>query len=343
MRCFGAEPTHAACAARTSGVSLLEALLASALGALLLVALLNLYQRGFTMHLFAESRAELAETLLTAEHILADELHLAGGSPCDPGDARFNLVDSGAAMPWLRLFTEPVRIADGGVSGSDELTVLKTGAPVPLAGHDPVRAEFALTHAAGFKRGGLAVVCDDSVSVLLQITRTASAGHILGYDHDARVRPGNCVSPFASAGCGPENHRFTSDALIAPYEPVVFFISDSDTRRSLYRRRLVIVNAAGSVTARLQSEEIIEGIALLHARAGAEDASGRVRLTRDPAGARRVVMLDVGLVAVARERNADTLPDEPLHLFGKAVGDALPGDAAAANRLMTGHEFSVAL
>ena len=56
MCCFAADPSRAriGCAA---GITLVETLLASTLGALLLIALLNLYQRGVAMHAFAESRA----------------------------------------------------------------------------------------------------------------------------------------------------------------------------------------------------------------------------------------------------------------------------------------------
>ncbi len=336
---FADRPCAGRAAKRTGGVTLVETLLAATLGALLLIALLNLYQRGVAMHTFAESRSALTETLFTTERIVADELHLAGGLPCGPGGARFNLVHTSNTTPWLRLFTEPVQITPGAVAGSDELTVLKTGEPVPLVDHDPAQARLTLTHAASFERGGLVVVCDDAVTVLLQITD--DAGRVLNYDDDARVHPGNCAAPF-TGGCGPAGHRFAGNALIAPYEPVVFFIANSGERRSLHRKRLIAGNSASGKTARLRSEEMIENIVLLHADAGVADAGGRVRLTRNPAGAGRVIVLDVGLIATARERNADVLPHAPLHLLGEPVDALLPADATADNRLVTAHEFSVA-
>ncbi len=341
MSCCAVEPPRSGIGP-AAGVTLIETLFASTLGALLLIALLNLYQRGIARHAFTESRAELTETLFTAEHILAEQLHLAGGLPCGRSGTRFNLIRTGQTTPWLRLFAAPVQINDGAVSGSDELTALKTGAPVPLASHDPAQMQLTLTDAAAFERGDLIVACDADVSVLLQITRTSDGGRVLGYGHNARVRPGNCASPFAVGGCGPENHRFAGDALVAPYEPVVFLIKESGARRSLYRKRLVVVNAASATTAKLLSEELIEGIALLRVQAGVATAPGRIRLRRDPSGAEPTALLDIGFVALARGRNADTLPGEPPHLFGEPVGAALPADVAASNRRLTSHEFSVA-
>ena len=312
MRCCRAD-NDALC----TGITLIETLLASALGALLLAALLNLYQRGAAMHAFTENRSELNETVFTAEQILADELHLAADSPCGAGGARFNLLRGGATTPWLRLFTEPVQITAGTVSGSDRLTVLKTGAPVLVAGHDSTDREIVLTHAADFENGDLVVVCDGTVAALLQVTRTEDSGRVLKYAH----------------------YRFAENALVAPYRPVVFFIEDYGNRRALHRRQLVVSKSKDRVTAKLRSEEMIENIELLKVRAGVADPAQQIRLTRHAAG-KQVVGLDIGFAAAARHRNAEALPNTPLHLLGEPVGAWLPG---ADGRALTTHEFSVAL
>ena len=334
MRCFVVEFPRTRFR-RAAGITLIETLFASTLGAGLLIVLLHLYQGGMAMHALAESRAELAETTFIAERIVADELRHAGQLPCGPHGTRHNLVRAHHTTPWLRLFAEPVQLAAGGVPGSDELTVLKTGAPVAVVDHDPARAELTLTHAADFERGDLAVVCDDDVTVLLQITD--DGGRTLGYGHDARVRPGNCALPFIAGGCGPENHRFKPGALAAPYEPVVFFTRDLGTRHSLYRKRLALRNSGGNRIASLRSEEIIEGIPLLRASVGIVDASGRVSLTRGPVSTGQAVIIDVGLAAIARGNNTGGRPRAPLHLLGEPI------DMIAGNRLLSTHEFSVAL
>ena len=104
----------------------------------------------------------------------------------------------------------------------DSVTVLKTGVPAPLGSHDVDNTRFTLMHAAPFERGDLLVVCDDEISVLLQITRTANGKRTLATGPAAGVRPGNCDSPFAVDSCGPEGYRFNAGALVAPYRPVSF-------------------------------------------------------------------------------------------------------------------------
>ncbi len=341
MRCYPGEPLRTRTGRRTLGITLIETLLASTLGALLLIALLSLYQRSLATHAFAESRSELADTLFIAERILTDELHLAGRLPCGQSGVTANLVRTHQTTPWLHLFTAPVQITASAVPGSDELIVLKTGAPVPLVDHDPARAQFTLTHAADFERGDIAVVCDNDVTVLLQITN--DHGRVLGYGHNARVRPGNCASPFGGGDCGPDNHRFDKGAVVAPYEPAVFFIADTDTGRTLSRKRLVSADSSNGAAARLLTERMIENLILLRVYAGIADSAGRIRLTHGPLNTRQAILLDVGLAATARERNVETPPDELLHLLGEPVDALLSVNPAAVARLLTSHEFTVAL
>ncbi len=325
---------------RRAGITLVETLFASSLGAALLVALLALYQRGVAAHAFAESRSELAETLFIAERIVVGELQNGGRTPCGPHGRRFNLVRTSASTPWLRLFTAPVQITPA-ASGGDEIVVLKVGAPVPLAAHDPAKSRLALSHAGEFEPGDLVVVCDDDVTALLQLTRTADRGRVLGYDAGGRVHPGNCSSPFSVGGCGPEGHRFTDAAFVAPYRPVAFLVKDSGASRSLYRKRLIVANTKSGAAARMMSEEMTAGVVLLRAQAGVADAAGRVRLSRG-AFAGRAALLDLGLAAVARRRNVSTLPDKTFYLLGERADALLPA-GAGSEYPTAGHEFSVAL
>ena len=332
---------------RNGGVTLLETLFASAIGALLIVALLGLYQRGVSQYAFAENRLTLNETLVTAERIFSNALLYRGGLPCESSGAYFNLVRTHAAEAWLKLFTAPVRVGPGtasnAVADSDEVTILKTGSPVLLEDHDPVAGTLTLSHAAEFKRGGLAVVCDDDTTVLLQITD--DNGRTLGYGDDPDVRPGNCAAAFLSGGCGPENHRFGSGAVVAPYEPVVFFVARSGDRHALYRKRLIVSSAGGGRTAKLRAEEMLDGIALMRVHAGVEDSGARVRLMRGPPSSRPTRVLDIGLVAYAREPNtrlaADILPPQPIYLLGEPVGAVLANSTLDA--LFAAYEFSMAL
>lgn len=310
---------------------MIETLLAAALGAVILTALLTLYQRGVAGHAFAASRNALTEKIWTIDRLFADELHLTDGSFCRPDATTFNLVNHSLTETWLRAFDQPVQITD------DSMTVLKTGIPVPLESHDTDRARLTLTHAAPFERGGLLVVCDDEVSVLLQITHTANGKRTFGYAPDASVHPGNCNSPFAVDGCGPEGYRFLAGALVAPYRPVTFFIAATGDRApALHRRQLVITNTAGGdAIARLLSEEIAENVIALKARAGVTAAAGQIALTQNPQTG-EVVLLDIGFVAGIDTGTFAMLSNKPLHLFGETV--ALP-----AGQLFASHELSVRL
>ena len=318
------------------GVTLIETLLAAALGTVILTALLALYQRGVMSHAFAASRSALTEKIFIIDRLFADELHVTGGSVCRANATAFNLVNRSSAENWLRPFDRPVQIADGSV------TVLKTGIPTALESHDIAKAQLTLTHAAPFERGGLLVVCDNNISVLLQITRTANGKRTFGYAPDVGVQPGNCGSPFGVGGCGPEDYRFDAGALVAPYRPVSFFIATTDGRApALRRRRLVIANTAnGTATARLLSEEVAENVVALKALASVAASAGGVSLTATP-HADKVVSLNIGFVAGINTNTAVTLPNKPLYLFGEPV--ALPAGETPTKHLFASHELSVRL
>lgn len=319
-----------------SGITLVETLLASALGAAILVTLLALYQRGATGYAFAENRATLARKVFITNHLFADALHVSGGSSCPADNATFNLIKNHHGTDWLRLFDRPVQISDNSV------TVLATGLPVPLKDHDVDQSRFTLAQATPLDRGDLLVICNNEISVLLQVTGTLHDKHSFSYKPSARIRPGNCNSPFADDGCGPENYHFARGALVAPYRPVSFFIAAGDGRTpSLRRRRLVITNTTGGVaSARLLSEEVVENVVALRTIAGVAVSADRVRLTAYP-GTEKTIFLNVGFVAAADARAAGLTPDTDPHLFGEPV--ALPGNVTAADHLLASHELSVRL
>ena len=70
--------------------------------------------------------------------------------------------------------------------------------------------------------------------------------------------------------------------------------------------------------------------------------TARISLTRRPTGVSSVVVLDIGFIAVARERGADTLARSPLHLLGESIDALLPANITPDKRLTTSHEFSIA-
>lgn len=320
----------------TSGITLVETLLASALGAVILASLLALYQRGATGHAFAESRATLARKVFVTNYLLSDALHSVGGSICPADNATFNLIRNHRSTDWLRLFDRPVQIAE------NHVRVLGTDTPVPLESHDIDRAKFTLAQATPFDRGELFVICNDEVSVLLQVTGTLDSKRSFSYEPSTLVRPGNCNAPFSDKGCGPENYRFAPGALVAPYRPTSFFVRAGDGRTtSLHRKRLIIANTSGGIaSARLLAEEVVENIVALRAVAGVKISPDRVRMTLNPQ-AGKVIFLDVGFVAATDARAIGATPDTNPHLFGEPV--ALPANVTAADHLLSSHEFSVRL
>lgn len=316
------------------GFSLLEMLTAGALAGFLAVVLIKLYQLFFASHLQSGMRAEILNTVLTAEHVLHRSLHLASTRPCGSGGARQSLVRGLSELDSFASggahITNPKRLRSGRYSVmGDVVTVHKTGPPHRLAEHNKPMGHFLLHEPGPFSPGDLVVVCDRQRTVLIQITGTENGGQRLVYKNQAQVLPGNCRGAFVSCPCGC-GYTFDKQAVLALYQPLILFVSPrpggsrTPAEHALFRSYLVTERSANRSAARLHSEELVAGIVFAHAALSGSGAN--------------VKQLDYGIVMPAPRARQ---PEKAVYLFGRDVSPSLP--AGPDGSAYHSYEFSFSL
>ena len=324
-----------------TGTALFELMLALGLGTILIAAAITSYQHIIRQYQVSENQFTTLTTSMIIESIIDNDLHAAVGQPCS-GATRFaNIVTNGETTYWLDLFNRPLQIYDGNdpaaeairrhgsqsgdrVTNSDLLVALTVQMPTALTHHNIAHGYFDLLSPLAFEAGGFAVVCDQQVAVLFQITKVSNAGQRLSYVGD-NVSPGNCASRFdPDSPCATHAaYRFSSGTLVAPFRPQVLFVgvSPDPKQYSLYRERLSLYHYGSLTKSLMRREEIIPGVVVLKARS--------VAANNLPRG------LDIGLL-VAGQHPANQ-PSPPKRLLGEAL-TTLPNRWWLFN-----HEFSVAL
>ena len=327
---------------KTAGTLLLEWVIALALSLFLSGLLVRLFQQTLTDRLAGEGRFAAVMTAATTARLLHDTLHLQGQLPCGHTTQQLNLVRHGSNTYWLNLFQQPVQIhaADSlqakqirrlgdrpgmRALGSDVLVTLNLEFPTAVRHHDTVRGTLTLDAPLNLAVGDFAVVCDDQLSVLFQITAMPTPQQVVW--HNGLIFPGNCALQFdPQHPCAPQTaYRFSSGALLARLQPVTWFIGHSHTRkqRSLFRERLTLTHSNHRVFASMRREEMVTGVELLRAK----------RLPSDQLPQRR---LDLGFVTAAYRRQPWS--SDPVHLLGDDVSHWLSN----AQWFYLSHEISLA-
>ena len=327
------------CKPQAAGTALLEWIVAAALGIFLMSVLVRLYQVTMSGYYLSEAHFEALTTAAATERLLHKLLHRTGGQPCGNTPYRVNLVNSGESTYWLDVFRRPLQVHAydsasaasirplGSAAGeraaySDVVVAMNLSLPVAVSAHIPNRGKLELAESLSLERGEFVMVCDYRVSVLLQVTDTASGGRHLFYT-GAAVIPGNCASRIDPLrGCASQaSYQFGPGTVAAAFEPVVLFVgrAQGGSGNALYREQLTLATAAAYVRASMRRKALIEGVEILLAR----------RLPGYDA-------LDVGIVAAPQ--NAPAVPAHSTYLLEVRVDTYL----AAPERYHLGHEFTIA-
>lgn len=327
------------CKRRTAGTALLEWIVAAALGVFLMSVLVRLYQVTMSGYYFSEARFEALATAAATERLLHKLLHHTAGWPCGHTPHQVNLVNSGESTYWLDVFRRPLQIhaydsaaaasirplgtaAGERAAYSDVIVAMNLSLPVAVNAHIPNQGKLELAESLSLERGEFVMICDYKVSVLVQVTDTASGGRHIFYT-GAAVIPGNCASRIDPLhGCVPQtSYQFGPGAVAAAFEPVVLFVgrAQSSSGNALYREQLTLVPAAAYVRASMRRKALIEDVDLLLVQ----------RLPGYDA-------LDVGIVIAPQ--NAPVVPAHSTHLLGARVDTYL----TTSGHYHLSHEFTIA-
>lgn len=275
-----------------SGFSLVELMIATLLGLLLLLGAAGVFIASSRTIDTSRSLSQIQENSRAAFELMARDAREAGGNPCTNTVSYSNTLNTRNNAWW----TEWSRGARGymgnqatpgtatgtanrqrvaGTQAFDIHAALEGSASL-VAPMSSTTSTMQVDDATGFGPGVLAVVCDTAEAYIFQITSAAGAtnvGHASGGS-----APGNCTggfmpdsAPCSSTGVG---YMFGSDASISALGSSRWYIGNNeDGSRSLYRARMINRTATNTPN-EITPVEIARGVSNMevgYRQAGTDD------------------------------------------------------------------------
>lgn len=279
-------------ARREAGFSLIELMVTIIIGMLIVLAVLNLFLASTRTHKTTENLSRIQENARIAFELMAFDLRQAGGTPCGRLTKVANVINTSTAMPW---FTTGVRGYEsnqsiGGTSagnrsdGTDALTYgLASSTGVAVENHEAGNsAQFKLnTTAHGLVDGDIAMICDNNLAAILQITNVNDSTRTVVHNTGNSVNPGNCVKKLVpdttcadtavtSSASAPDTcgviesgsyYEFCKNSVLVKYESALWFVGCNGRTtcsalggRSLYK--VQFPNAAQEVVPDVQDMQL---------------------------------------------------------------------------------------
>ena len=203
-----------------AGITLVETLIALALGLVVLSAAFNLYVSNRTVYKQVQGVARLQESARVAATLLAADIRQAGGSLCRNGLPTTNIVNSSAwwAQPdkgieGFGASETDDRAAAGSAyprTAGDSFTVWSSNSgPAALVVATNVRGsiggypgsmdwKISLVDSSGFSKGDLVVICDYYRALIAQAVAD-SANLYIRKGVATTPSPGNCGGAFSAS------------------------------------------------------------------------------------------------------------------------------------------------
>lgn len=252
------------------GFSIVELMVALLLGLFLVSGVTGMYISSKQTYRMTDNLSRLQESLRFSLEFLSQDIRMAGYLPCRFPPTNTNAIVNGTATWFLDYFNFGIRGFEGGVdvfppqiigsvvAGTDAVAILKGGIySSSLTFHDVGANTFTLQNnfsTSDFDIGEIGLVCDPRQASLFQISTAVPGTQTISYGDNTNIAPGNSTTNIGSYG---------EDAQITAYEPVIYYISPSTQNpavNSLKKRALVAAVVGGLETARMDEEELLEGV-----------------------------------------------------------------------------------
>lgn len=285
-----------ALSSRQAGVSLVEVMIALALGLIVSVGALSLMLGNRQANRTTESLSRVQEGSRVAFELMSRDLRSAGINACNGGVSRvMNLLRDPGTRWWsewtggLRGFAGTdasgavlIGTAEGQrVSGTDLMEVMHgSSTAFPVKAHNTGSADATLSgltvpaysiamerpggQSHSFVTGDLVVACDYVDSAIFQITGVNADAHSIAHAA-ASGEPGNCSASLGfRLNCATSSVKtLPPGALVMRLEPVAWYVGyngrtgSESSPTSLYR---ISVRGDGAGNAVATREEVIEGV-----------------------------------------------------------------------------------
>jgi len=333
------------------GLSLVELMIALAIGTMIIITIGNLYLGASRVYRGLEASSRMQESARFAIERITHDLRMAGFAGCSFSTFA-NVLN--AADYWAHdLSTFPLRGYEQGAAAeppemaglalrSDAFTVLRVDNRHDhiVEDHQPSSAQLQLVNTHDLKQGELLVVTDCNHAALFQMTNVNQNNTVRTVNHHTgQGEPGNCTKGFGPpVNCDDVNgtpYQFAPGSRLFRLNAVTYHIADNAAQEpALFVQKLV---AAGANATTLD-EEIVEGVENMQLRYGVdtgEPADGGVDLYVNadeveavaPGATRaeqwqRVLGVRISLLMVSRQNELVTTSPQSYEFNGALVTPA---------------------
>lgn len=325
---------------KASGFTLIEIMVALALGATLLSGMISVFLGHKRTSGLNEAVIEMQQSARFALSVLARDIRMAGFQGCsDPMTGTSNIIadtspttDLAATAISGHVITTTGDLEPQGPIGFS----LPDVQPQPIEGSHALVVQFGspethqlepmtnanepvvlTTDSPGFVTGDLVLISNCQVSDIFQVSGAQLS--VLQHDSSVNSNESELSAAYGSAG---ENNR----PRAMRFESNVYFLADSgrtngagDSITSLYRQSLPYVS---------QPLEVIEGVENLQLRFTLSGENGNVRyVTADEledGDAANILSVQIGLLMRSHDRVSDTSPSANYKLAGEFVSVEIP-------------------
>lgn len=281
------------------GISLIEVMVALALGLIVSVGALSLMLGNRQSYRTTEALARVQETTRITFDLMSRDLRAAGINACSGGVRVMNLLADSTTSRWWTDWNGGLRGFDGGdvstavafgsaqenrVANTDMIELMHasttafpvkvhnaSSAEATLAGLTVPARSIALEKPGGqghsFVAGDLLVVCDYEDTALFQVTGVNADANSVAHASraDIAVIPGNCANTlgFRPLCTSTVTRSFQPGSQVMRFEPVAWFVGNNartgNESSPTSLYRIRVVND-GAGNASPMVEEVVEGV-----------------------------------------------------------------------------------
>lgn len=240
------------------GFSLIELMVAIAVGSLILAGVTNIIISNKQSYRSAEGLSQIQESHRTAMTMLERSIRGAGGTLCGNGDRVANVLNNATAnWSWqsdsLRGYDGNQalpEVAIGGaiserVAGTDAIRVQSMGGSgIVVTGHNPSSAVIDINDTGNINDNDIVMVCDADHASIFQVTQviTGAQKKIQHHSGGGNQTPGNCTKglglPVVCSANGTP-YTFPNNSTVARLSSEAWYIGNNgrlnEGGRSLYR------------------------------------------------------------------------------------------------------------
>lgn len=334
--------------------TIVELMVAMLLSLFLIGGILSVYLTGKQTYRSTQGLAQIQSNLRFTMDMFSRDLRMAGYMPCRY-QPNLSTVISGTNW-WQNFFAQTIQGFEGGVGpntftpelasetmapNSDGVAIFKSDdfqvTVASLAGNR-INAVSTIP-ATTLTVGETAIICDAHQATLFQISNRGA--NFIEYDSVAgNIAPGTCTNGLASIGtavCGDVNsgdpHQFQNNVQLARYSPVIYYVAESLQNPgvlALKRRYFQSIDNAGTETATMFLEELLQGVESMQIRYGIDTDSDQVanRFLRanavTAANWSNVVSIKLGLLLISDDQVATQMDNNTYNVAGESI--TAPGD-----------------